>query len=769
MTIKLDLSRQEYHVFNVNPESSTMDFKNKNFIFGKNGAGKSTVCGMIVAQFVNDYDVHVFAGFDNVLEDKKLNAVVLGEENISAKKEIDSIDIKLMELISKRKKFESELKSLEWNESYIEEGIEKSSLYTSREHAKTMYETQENEVEWFFRAKAKELKEYKNPQVTKTSYSKNNFSNDIRISKVLDEVKKEEYEGILSDKSKSLIAQRQKVINIDFAKLIDEVNQILDYKVEQVSFIEEIKDDSDRKEFAKRGLGLHRSGENCSFCGNEVKEERITELKSFISVSAIQESEKRINKKIEEVKKISEQVEGIKELDRGIFYSSFNSDIANVNKEIRIKKKEYEYILSKLKDSLEEKAKSLFHTFEKLKLKIPGGFLSIEKDINELVEKNNTWTNNIDKNQDSARKKLRLHYVGLKIKETSNYKSKWRGYEIENHELSNLKKSLEQCRKAILEEKKKLKGSNENMQENTMFYLDEEINKLVSQKEVILKQTKNTYRLVNIINTKLKRSGKTNLELILVKDEDSVEHYQLKDGNSIRSIDKLSTGEKNIIGFLYFLECLSDPEKRSDKNKIIVFDDPMNSNDDTMQYLIITEMQKLYTNKYPSKFNAAKDYFLCLTHNAHFYLNVQPQGNFKEQKKVGEKIVELSKYDKHGFYRLEGGKIKHITSQKDDFNTHYEFLWIELKSLYINDLLNSMLNSMRRIIETYTKFNKINPVIFYKDKEEHQKLFNVNSHSIDDHSMEVIGKDKDEIVRLFKALFDSNNASEHFATHWKVK
>lgn len=769
MTIKLDLSQQEYRVFDINLESSTIDFKNKNFIFGKNGAGKSTLCEMITTQFVNDYDVHVFSGFNNVLEDKKLNAVVLGEENISAKKEIDSIDIKMIELIDKRKKLDSELKSLEWNESYIDEGIEKSSLYISREIARTMYKTQENEIESFFRAKAKELKEYKNPQVTKTSYSKNDFLNDIRISEVLDDAKKEECEGILNDKSKRLIPKIQKIISIDFTRLINEVNEILDYKVEQATFIEEIKDNSDRKEFAERGLGLHNAGENCSFCGNEVKEERIKELKSFISVSAIQENEERINKKTEEIKKLIKQVEEVEELNKEIFYSSFNSNIANINKEIKIKKIEYEYILNKLNDNLDEKAKSFFRTFEKLKIKIPDDFLTIEKDINELIEKNNDWTKNIDSNQNSAMKKLRLHYVGLKIKEKSNYKTNWRGYEVENHELSNLKKGLEQCQKDILEEKKKLKGSSEDIGENTIFYLDKEINKLIDQKEAILKHTKNTYKLVTTINTKLKHSGKTNLELMLVKDEDNVEHYQLKDGEGIRSIDKLSTGEKNIIGFLYFLECLSDPEKRSGKNKIVVFDDPMNSNDDTMQYLIITEMQKLYTNKYLNKFNAAKDYFLCLTHNAHFYLNIQPQGNFKEQKKVGDKIVELSKYDKHCFYRLEGGKIKHITSQKDDFNTHYEFLWIELKSLYINDLLNSMLNSMRRIIETYTKFNKINPVVFYKDKEEHQKLFNVNSHSIDDHSMEVIGKDKDEIVRMFKTLFESNNATEHFETHWKVK
>lgn len=768
MTIKLDLSQQEYHVFDLNLESSNIEFENKNFIFGKNGAGKSTLCEMIKNQFINDYDVHVFSGFNNVLEDEKLNAVVLGEENISAKKELDSIDTKLMEFIDRRKSLNNELKSLEWNQSYIEEGIEKSPIYIKYESAKTMFQKKGDEIDSFFRAKAKELKEYKSPQITKTSYSKTDFFNDIRISKVLDDAIREENEGILNDKSKSLIPKNQKFIDIDFTKLIDEVNEILVYKVEQVSFIEEIKDDSDRKEFAKQGLNLHSAGENCSFCGNEVKPERIKELQSFISVSAIQENEEKINTKIEEIVELSKNIESIEVLKKEKFYSGFKNEITNINNEIKIKKTEYEYILKKLIDSLEEKAKSVFGAFEILEIETPDGLLKLENDINELIAKNNDWSKNIDKNQKDAREKLRLHYVGLKLTEKSKYKGKWRGYEIENHELMSLEKNAKEVERELNNKKRQIKGFSSSKEENTILYLDREIHKLNHDRAEILKHTKNTYKLVENINEKIKKSGKTNLELTLVKEDNSIEHYQIKDKQGIRSIDKLSTGEKNVIGFLYFLECLSDPEKRNDKNKIVVFDDPMNSNDDTMQYLIITEMQKLYNNKYPAKFNSEKDYFLCLTHNVHFYLNVQPHGNFKDIKVVSGKKVEISKYDKNCFYRLETGKFKRITSQKDDFNTHYEFLWIELNALYKNDLINSMLNSMRRIIETYTKFNKINPVKFYKDKEEHQKLFNVNSHSIDDHSIEAIGKNKEEIVRMFKGLFDGNDAAEHFETHWIV-
>lgn len=358
--------------------------------------------------------------------------------------------------------------------------------------------------------------------------------------------------------------------------------------------------------------------------------------------------------------------------------------------------------------------------------------------------------------------------VDLKLNEKENYKKDWRGYEIEFHELERVENDRLKIQEEIVNTIIKLEGSKDKLEENTVLYLDSEIKKANEEKEAVLKETKSTYKFVQIINNKLKKAGKYNLELTLNKDADGIEHYLVKDVNEkVRSIDKLSTGEKNIIAFLYFLESLSDVEKQNDKNKIIVFDDPMNSNDDTMQYLIITEMQKLYTDKYKDKFKSQKDYFICLTHNAHFYLNIQPHGNFKDKKLIDEKLVEISKYDKNNFYRLENGKFKLISSQKEDFNTHYELLWIELHSLYESNLLNSMLNSMRRIIETYIKFNKINLVNFYKDKEEHKKLFDVNSHSIDDHSMETIGKDKDTLIAMFKEVFETNNAIEHFRTYWK--
>ena len=244
-------------------------------------------------------------------------------------------------------------------------------------------------------------------------------------------------------------------------------------------------------------------------------------------------------------------------------------------------------------------------------------------------------------------------------------------------------------------------------------------------------------------------------ELIPIEGEDGQGYYEVKSliDSSVRDICKLSTGEKNIIAFLYFVEKLNevipDDEKKADR--IIVFDDPMNSNDDNMQYLMMSELLELKSN-----LNKQKEVFLLLTHNKHFYLNIT-YGN------------DWSKYDH--FHMDSDGKtttIVKINKKEQDFKSSYESLWHELKFLYENtDAPSSMLlNPIRRINETFCKFNGFSATGFYKDHPNAKKLFDVNSHSIDDLEAELNGKTKDQIITLMRLCYESNKATSHFQTYW---
>ena len=259
------------------------------------------------------------------------------------------------------------------------------------------------------------------------------------------------------------------------------------------------------------------------------------------------------------------------------------------------------------------------------------------------------------------------------------------------------------------------------------------------------------------INKKLRLKVSWELDHV---DNENLGYYRIKEGDQYRSVKQLSTGEKNVIAFLYFIERLEEVKEGRKKNKIIVFDDPMSSNDDKMQYLIIWELQKLYQNKDRDKFDSNRDIMVILTHNVHFYLNVQPHGYFKDEK-------NRTKYDKNNFYRIDHHAFIKISTDKEDFKTSYEALWVELKDLYECGHELSMLNTMRRIIETFMKFNALKQDIFYQDNEQYLKLFNVNSHGIDDPSAVQYTESINEMRDLFYQIFKDNHYEEHFKYYWK--
>lgn len=311
---------------------------------------------------------------------------------------------------------------------------------------------------------------------------------------------------------------------------------------------------------------------------------------------------------------------------------------------------------------------------------------------------------------------------------------------------------------ADLEEKKEAKENEESTIEKNIVDKKAEI-----QNEI--DKTKSEHILAKNINKKLEMYVNFELEHVEMEEDSRNGYYRIKNKEAseteYRDITTLSDGEKNIIGFLYFIEKLGEVQNNL-SDKIIVFDDPMDSNDDLMQYIIITEIQDLM--KLIDK-KRVSDILVIMTHNSHFYINVKYNRLYKDgldrngAQKIGDNFLRLQK---------EGGvtRIKILESEGQDFSTNYELLWKELRFLYDNDKPNLMLNSIRRIIETYTKFNKSDN--FYGENKEAQKLFNVNSHSIDDLEAELNGKTKDQIIELMRACFNSNNAKNHFKTHWNA-
>ncbi|MHB8131423.1 MAG: AAA family ATPase [Mobilitalea sp.] len=718
--IKIDLSRHA-DKFCTNSQELLIT-KKVNFIFGKNGTGKTTITDEMFLQLSELYDVCVFKDFDGVVENERLNAISLGTENAKIQKLIDEIDIEIS-------KIRNQITDL---------GNGNRNLFSNLNEAKRELDIKENELNRFLTNSAKKIKELSNPQIAKYSYNKSDFSDDILNAKNISNEDVSIYKSTIREIKKNVIESID-FTNLDLNGYLISTNEILRSSVNQKQYIFELNGNTDKQSFARQGMKIHehRVGEICSFCGNEITEERWLLLGNYFNES-VKNLEQRIENGISKIKANIEMVKNIEEIDDRKFYEKFKSEIEIVNLKINSSRKDYIIFLGKLENALVVKKNNLFIQSKELDLLLPVQFSEIKKDIDILIKTNNDLTSNLKSEQEIAKNCLRYHEVSLLLEEFK-YSEKYKNKNVSENNFDNLNKEYQ----------------------NSKI----EVQNLQTKRKSLILQTKDEEIVAEKINKLLSSMGVLSFSLKLV-NEDNVNHkgqYQILGYNGeIRTIINLSRGEKNIIAFLYFIFNLESIDI-NDKPKLIIFDDPMTSNDDTMQYLMIGEIQKYY--------HKIKDgnFIVILTHNCHFYLNVRPNTGSK-YKYNGE---EVSYYEKYGnFYLISDGKrstIKNILKGKDDFKTSYETLWKELIFLYnsIDASADLMLNPSRKICETYMNFTKKGIEAFYGDNTNAKKLFDVNQHSIDDFEADINGKTKEEIKVILKELFTRNSASDHFESYWK--
>lgn len=110
--------------------------------------------------------------------------------------------------------------------------------------------------------------------------------------------------------------------------------------------------------------------------------------------------------------------------------------------------------------------------------------------------------------------------------------------------------------------------------------------------------------------------------------------------------------------------------------------------------------------------------------------------------------------------------IKRISCRREDKASAYEEDWKHLITLYNNEAVNAevMLNTMRKIIETYTSFIKINKYTFCSAVTGAIDLFNANSHGqvAMDASTNTNGFSKYEILKIFYECFAVQDSGKDF-------
>lgn len=689
------------------------------FIFGKNGTGKSTLASLLKKQII-DYDVRCFQGFDDIVgQDKRLNAVILGEENNEIEQQIKNYESEIIKKEDFIKEIEKEINESRENPDNLWKKVDdkKSELFL-----------QKKKINNFYSDSARKIKNLNNPQVSSTSYNTNDFQSEIEKAKLLTKDEIEECrKNLKTDEKKANEICFKKV---DFDKLLQDTNVLLLKKVQEKEIIPEIHRSIEKTSFAEKGLSLHNPNEKCSFCGATISNDRYEKLKKYFSADEVQNFRNQLNKHIDLLNIEIKNVQGI-EFNLNNFYSEYIEVLNETKCDFDKKRDNILDFLNQLKNITDNKLKMLFEESKELKIDVPDSFEQEILSYNDIVSKNNN--SSLKEMKFSSMNILRYHEIQVCLKDF-NYKN-------EMEALSKLEAEFNEKKAIIDNESKKIEE------------LKNEISQLKKGITELQLKTKNEKILVDEINKKLELY--VNFELEYIEGIEKKGHYivKCKETGEHRNITQLSMGEKNIIAFLYFIQKINEIDNpKSSYSKLVVFDDPMTSNDEAMQYLIIEELDKLI-----ARFSD-RDKIIIMTHNNHFYLNSK---------------YKYESYRKNIFLRfISDGKktiIIRINNSDEDFKTNYEALWKELEFIYLNAPYDSMLlNPIRRIIETYTKFNSIKKSDMLSHVSGAEKLFNVNSHSIDDLEAELNGKNRKEILNMMKKCFEEEGALNHFKQYWKT-
>ncbi|MFK4894768.1 AAA family ATPase [Lactococcus petauri] len=341
-------------------------------------------------------------------------------------------------------------------------------------------------------------------------------------------------------------------------------------------------------------LHKHEVGEKCIFCGNEISEIRWEQLSGFFN-DEVAQLNKRIEKGVETTRKGLEYIETLQQLDPIDFYSEFRERVLEINLKISKTQAECREFLLTLQSAIKDKYNSLFISCDALSLTIPDGFFEIEKRVEALINDSNNYSEQLDIKQSNATDNLRYHEIKVALDEFN--------YSIECEKYSGLKSEFDIASENLVRRYQELEDKRQ-------------------ERSNLILETRDERKIADKINVTLRKMGVSSFSLELIEDDEGQkgqykirEYGDLNGGQGqLRTIHELSKGEKNIIAFLYFI--FSIEATPTSNPKIIVLDDPMTSNDDSLQYLMIAEIKELYES-----FKETNNCAILLTHNVHFYLN----------------------------------------------------------------------------------------------------------------------------------------------------
>ncbi|MCD0477559.1 AAA family ATPase [Chryseobacterium sp. LC2016-29] len=723
------------------------DLKKVNFFFGNNGSGKSTIARLFYNLSQNEvlsspFNNSSIDGFNRNEEEIIVFDSDFVQNNFYNKTELSGI----FSLDEKNEEIDENIK----NEYITLANIEKSILDKDEE-----------------KQKIEKLKgqEYTNIIEDCWSYNKNFQENFNKINlggrkdpfyEKLVEINKTEY----SSKNINYISEKYKkyyleeLVKIENNISVNYFNEILHVEKELNNTLEEIIIGSNDVPIASIINGLNNSAwiqqginfldkekeiQDCPFCQKQtIDKDLLEQFESYFDTTREEKIKNLKDLYLSYIKKVSSfdsNLKALTDLDLVKF------DVLKIQNQLtNILNKNEKEIQAKIDNPNEKKR---LETIELFKNKI-------EK-INENITAHNKEIDNIEQNQQELTNEI-WKYISHQVKDKIN------SFKISDNN--------------SIEKLKRLKGE-----------IDIFKNQKIESKDKIKEwqsQTINTQKAVDNINDLLLKNNFTGFKIEKKESENNIiKYYILREGETSENhiFKTLSEGEKNFIAFLYFYQmCLgTNDTQNSTKKKIIVIDDPVSSMDSQVLFFVSTLIRKLIAPRGGTGGgrifkNENIEQAFILTHNSYFFKEV----SFYQRLIYKDEVLfkKISKRDNITFIEDIG------YSNIND----YGLLWREIKTENSEKITISLLNNMRRIIESYSNFmGYINGSNLWSllnnldlDEESIEYLVCVSFLSnINDESHKVSINDEMYYNRLcdesrqiamtsFKLFFEKLNGSSHY-------
>lgn len=519
----------------------------------------------------------------------------------------------------------------------------------------------------------------------------------IEIGKVsesdrLSEGKNNSLKLSLQEKAKQ-VPTINKPNNIDFDKINTFVGDIVKRPIITSDKIESLVHNAMANKWVEEGCKLHKKGDTCLFCGNNITETRWEQLEKHYDESTRKLSEdidiaiKRLETIIEE----TSQFYVIKEDD---YYQCFQDDIISLKRNIEQAITRCNFALSSILEQL-KKRKNDIHTtikYEEYTFDVQE-FEIIYAKIQDLTERATKYGTGLDRQHKNAQATLRLSEIA-RFKEEIGYTALLQNLNALNADVERKKLAKESTEKQVLGLEELIKAK-ERLRQN--------------EEEGAVKVNK---ILQNYF-------GHRFIELRTVQGSDGVyfDVYR-KDEKAFN----LSEGERNLVAFAYFIAKLEDVDTFNEQ-PIIWIDDPISSLDNNHVFFIFSLIDQQIVSC-----RKGKQVFIS-THNLDFlrYLKrlhvddisipyISRNGETKERKVQKCWFILERLGDSSTFHIMPTYMKEHVTEFNYLFHQIYKCAQDSENENY--ELFYSFGNNARKFLEAYLYYR-------YPDNEKdrlHKKL-----------------------------------------------